>query len=38
MAKSTRDKQWIYFSILDYAIETSIPKVVLWRIMLIVVE
>jgi hypothetical protein len=29
MAKSTKDKQWIYFSKLDYTIETSISKVVL---------
>jgi hypothetical protein len=38
MVKSTKDKQWIYFSILDYTVETSVPKVVLDGIMPFVVE
>jgi len=38
MVISTKDKQWICFSILDYTIETSVAKVVLWGIMPFVVE
>jgi hypothetical protein len=38
MVESPKDKPWIYFSILDYTVETSVSKVVLEGIMPFVVE